>query len=68
LDVELLRGKGNPDKPTQIVNKNFPVWADEFDTTLNMGKASTHRFREGSHQWNYDGRSGFSTNFHFAGN
>lgn len=68
LDVELLRGKGNPDKPTQIVNKNFPVWADEFDTTLNMGKASTHRFHEGSHKWNYDGRSGFSTNFHFAGN
>ncbi len=68
LDVELLRGKGNPDKPTQIVNKNFPVWADEFDTTLNMGKASTHRFREGNHQWNYDGRSGFSTNFHFEGN
>ena len=68
LDVELLRGKGDPDKPTQIVNKNFPVWADEFDTTLNMGKASTHRFQEGSHQWNYDGRSGFSTIFHFEGN
>jgi hypothetical protein len=68
LDVELLRGKGDPDKPTQIINKNFPVWADEFDTTLNMGKASTHRFQEGSHQWNYDGRSGFSTNFHFEGN
>ncbi len=68
LDVELLRGKGDPDKPTQIVNKNFPVWADEFDTTLNMGKASTHRFHEGSHKWNYDGRSGFSTNFHFEGN
>jgi len=67
LDVELLRGKGDPDKPTQIVNKNFPVWADEFDTTLNMGKASTHRFHEGSHKWNYDGRSGFSTNFHFKG-
>jgi len=68
LDVELLRGTGNPDKPTQIVNKNFPVWADEFDTTLNMGKASTHRFSEGSHKWNYDGRSGFSTNFHFEDN
>ncbi len=68
LDVELLRGKGDPDKPTQIVNKNFPVWADEFDTALNMGKTSTHRFQEGSHKWNYDGRSGFSTNFHFEGN
>ncbi len=67
LNVELLRGKGDPDKPTQIVNKNFPVWADEFDTTLNMGKASTHRFHEGRHKWNYDGRSGFSTNFHFEG-
>jgi len=68
LDVELLRGKGDLGKPTQIVNKSFPVWADEFDTTLNMGKASTHRFHEGAHQWNYDGRSGFSTNFHFEGN
>jgi len=68
LDVELLRGKGDPGKPTQIVNKSFPVWADEFDTTLNMGKASTHRFHEDAHQWNYDGRSGFSTNFHFEGN
>ncbi len=68
LDVELLRGQGDPDKPTQIVNKNFPVWADEFDTTLNMGKAVTHRFQEGGHKWNYDGRSGFSTHFHFTGN
>ncbi len=68
LDVELLRGKGDPEKPTQIVNKKFAIWAKEFDLVLNMGKASTHRFREGSHQWNYDGRSGFSTNFHFAGN
>ncbi len=67
LDVELLRGKGDPGKPTQIVNKSFPVWADEFDTTLNMGKAATHRFQEGGHQWNYDGRSGFATNFHFEG-
>ncbi len=66
LDVDLLRGKSETDKPTQIVNKNFPVWADEFDTTLNMGKAIKHRFQEGSHQWNYDGRSGFSTHFHFT--
>ncbi len=66
LDVELLRGKSETDKPTQIVNKNFPVWADEFDTTLNMGKAIKHRFQEGSHRWNYDGRSGFSTHFHFT--
>ena len=68
LDVELLRGSGEPEKPTQIVNKNFPVWAEEFDTTLNMGKAITHRFQEGSHKWNYDGRSGFSTHFRFTGN
>ncbi len=54
--------------PTQIVNKNFAIWAKEFDMVLNMGKATTHRFREGSHKWNYDGRSGFSTNFHFTGN
>lgn len=68
LDVELLRGKGDPDKPTQIVNKNFPIWAKEFDTTLNMGKATAHRFQDGGHKWNYDGRSGFATKFHFAGN
>ncbi len=68
LDVEMLKGKADPGKPTQIVNKSFPVWADEFDTILNMGKALTHRFHEGSHQWNYDGRSGFSTYFHFEGN
>ncbi len=68
LDVELLRGKGNPDKPTQIVNKNFPIWASEFDTTLNMGKAITHRFQEGNKGWNYDGRSGFATSFYFESN
>lgn len=68
LDVELLRGKGDPEKPTQIVNKNFAIWAKEFDMVLNMGKTATHRFHEGSHKWNYDGRSGFSTNFHFTGN
>ncbi|GAX59422.1 hypothetical protein SCALIN_C03_0079 [Candidatus Scalindua japonica] len=68
LDVELLKGTGDPDKPTQIVNKSFPVWADEFDTTLNMGKASTHRYQDVGHKWNYDGRSGFSTNFHFEDN
>ena len=49
LDVELLRGKGDPGKPTQIVNKNFAIWAKEFDMVLNMGKAATHRFHEGSH-------------------
>lgn len=27
LDVELLRGKGDPENPTQIVNKNFAIWA-----------------------------------------
>ncbi len=68
LDVEILRGKGSPDKPTQIVNKSFPIWAKEFDTTLNMGKAVTHRFHEGNIEWNYDGRSGFATKFHFRSN
>ncbi|MFQ5965572.1 MAG: DUF1326 domain-containing protein [Candidatus Scalinduaceae bacterium] len=68
LDVEILRGKGDPDKPTQIVNKNFPIWSKEFDTTLDMGKAVTHRFHEGNQEWNYDGRSGFATRFHFTGN
>jgi len=41
------------------VNKNFAIWAKEFDLVLNMGKAVTHRFHDGSHKWNYDGRSGF---------
>ncbi|MCF6156549.1 MAG: DUF1326 domain-containing protein [Candidatus Brocadia sp.] len=68
LDVELLRGAGNPDKPTQIVNKNFSIWAKEFDLTLDMGKAVSHRFQEGNQEWNYDGRSGFATTFHFTGN
>ncbi|KAB2833779.1 MAG: DUF1326 domain-containing protein [Candidatus Brocadia sp.] len=68
LDVELLHGAGNPDKPTQIVNKNFAIWAKEFDMTLDMGKAVTHRFREGNQEWNYDGRSGFATAFRFTGN
>lgn len=66
LDVEMLRGAGNPDKPTQIVNKNFSIWAREFDLTLDMGKAVTHRFQEGNQEWNYDGRSGFATTFRFA--
>ncbi len=66
--MEILRGKGNSDKPTQIVNKNFSIWANEFDTTLNMGKAVTHRFQEGKQKWNYDGRSGFATGFHFMSN
>ncbi len=68
LDVELLRGKGDPEKPTQIVNKNFTKWAKEFGMVLNMGKAATHRFHDGSYKWNCDGRSGFSTNFRFTGN
>lgn len=67
LDVELLRGTGDPDKPTQIVNKNFSIWAKEFAMTLDMGKATTHRFQEGNQEWNYDGRSGFATTFHFSG-
>lgn len=66
LDVELLHGTGAPDKPTQIVNKNFSIWAKEFDMTLDMGKATTHRFQEGSQEWNYDGRSGFATTFRFS--
>jgi hypothetical protein len=68
LDLEILRGKGDPDKPTQIVNKNFPIWSNEFDSTLDMGKAITHRFHEGNLEWNYDGRSGFATRFHFTSN
>ncbi len=66
LDVEILRGSGDPEKPTQIVNKNFPIWSKEFDTTLDMGKAVTHRFEEGDQGWDYDGRSGFTTGFHFS--
>lgn len=27
LDVEILRGKGDSGKPTQIINKNFSIWA-----------------------------------------
>ncbi len=50
MDVEILRGKGDSNKPTQIVNKNFPIWASEFDKTLNMGKAITHRFQEGNQE------------------
>jgi hypothetical protein len=67
LDIELLRGVGDPGKPTQIVNKNFSLWAKEFDMALNMGKAATHRFQEGNREWNYDGRSGFATAFRFTG-
>ncbi|NUO06345.1 MAG: DUF1326 domain-containing protein [Candidatus Brocadia sinica] len=63
LDIELLHGAGDPGKPT-----NFSIWAKEFDLTLDMGKAVTHRFQEGNQEWNYDGRSGFATAFHFAGN
>lgn len=66
LVIELLRGAGDPGKPTQIVNKNFSLWAREFDMTLDMGKATTHQFQEGNQEWNYDGRSGFSTTFCFA--
>lgn len=67
LDVEMLRGAGDANKPTQIVNKNFSIWSKEFDMTLDMGKATTHRFNEDKYAWNYDGRSGFATKFHFAG-
>ncbi len=66
LDIELLHGAGDPGKPTQIVNKNFSIWAKEFDMTLDMGKATTHRFNEDKYEWNYDGRSGFATKFHFT--
>lgn len=66
LDIELLHGAGDPGKPTQIVNKNFSIWAKEFDLTLDMGRATIHRFQEGSQEWNYDGRSGFATTFRFA--
>lgn len=68
LDIDILHGAGDPDKPTQIVNKNFSIWAKEFDMTLDMGKATTHRFQEGNQAWNYDGRSGFATTFRFASN
>jgi hypothetical protein len=68
LDVELLRGAGDSNKPTQIVNKNFSIWSKEFDMTLDMGKANTHRFNEEKYEWNYDGRSGFATKFHFSSN
>jgi hypothetical protein len=67
LDVEMLRGTGDSNKPTQIVNKNFSIWSKEFDITLDMGKATTHRFNEENYGWNYDGRSGFATKFKFAG-
>jgi len=66
LDIELLHGAGDTSKPTQIVNKNFSIWAKEFDMTLDMGKATTHRFAEDKYEWNYDGRSGFATKFHFT--
>lgn len=66
LDVDILRGTGDNSKPTQIVNKFFPIWSKEFDATLDMGKANTHRFQEGDHEWNYDGRSGFATTFNFS--
>ena len=68
LDIELLHGAGDTSKPTQIVNKNFSIWAKEFDMTLDMGKATTHRFNEDKYEWNYDGRSGFATKFHFTSN
>ena len=68
LDIEMLHGAGDPGKPTQIINKNFPIWAREFDLTLDMGKAVAHRFAEGKQAWNYDGRSGFATKFSFTGN
>ena len=68
LDIELLHGAGDTSKPTQIVNKNFSIWAKEFDMALDMGKATTHRFNEDKYEWNYDGRSGFATKFHFASN
>ena len=38
----------------------------KFDMTLDMGKATTHRFNEDKYEWNYDGRSGFATEFHFT--
>ncbi len=66
LDVELLRGAGDQNKPTQIVNKNFSIWSKEFDLALDMGKAATHRFNDEKYGWNYDGRSGFATKFKFT--
>ena len=68
LEVELLHGAGDASKPTQIVNKNFSIWSKEFDMTLDMGKAITHRFNEDKYDWNYDGRSGFATKFMFPSN
>lgn len=68
LDIELLHGAGDENKPTQIVNKNFKIWAKEFDMTLDMGKATVHRFNEENQEWNYDGRSGFATTFKFSSN
>jgi hypothetical protein len=44
----------------------FFVFKKEFDMTLDMGKATTHRFNEDKYEWNYDGRSGFATKFHFT--
>lgn len=44
----------------------FFIFKKEFDMTLDMGKATTHRFNEDKYEWNYDGRSGFATKFHFA--
>ena len=66
LEIEMLHGEGDSNKPTQIVNKRFPIWAKEFDVTLDMGKAVTHRFKEDNQEWNYDGRSGFATTFKFT--
>ncbi len=66
LDLEILHGNGDDNKPTQIVNKHFPVWAKEFDDVLNMGRMVAHHFREDSKEWNYDGRSGFATTFIFS--
>lgn len=65
LDLDILHGEGDSNKPTQIVNKHFPAWAKEFDNKLNMGKTVVHHFSEGKQEWNYDGRSGFATTFNF---
>ena len=67
LDVELLREKGGPEKPIQIVTM---IWqyGHKGSIWFFMGKTATNRFHEGRHKWNYEGRSCFSTNLHFTGN
>ncbi len=59
-------GRGILISRPRLLTRILLFWASEFDTTLNMGKAVTHRFQEGNQEWNYDGRSGFATTFHFT--